>query len=269
MTSYHIAKSGKVAVCKAQSEASCPLQSKHFDSKDRAEFYAELPQETQLLRYFLDEPFASRRSRLDALSDREIARRLMLGTALNVASDYRGFEEQAEALTALREGGYVQGDVTWNHDVLDGEWKTRRIASHISPPGFSHRAEQLNSPKPRRSAPAADPQFAAVFQGDFPGRLDAAATKLSQMAQTSSMRGVVEERRLYNKAAAVRQVREEWGPRFAQVQSREELQQVLHELKAARNQVPEGWQNAGWDEGIDLVESYANEYLRSDIDLVA
>ena len=262
MTRYHIAKNGKPAVCKAASDETCPLGGQHFANKDAADYYVELvtPQQSEAqIAAVAPKPFNS----LDALTDAEVARRLVLTTESAVDSDWDGARRQQEILEKMKVAGYKSPDVTWNHDYLNGSWADRP-SSYITPSGYLERVRHLKSPTPRTNAPAADASFGPYFRENFADDLNGAVTELDKMAKAGSWGGVAPERRIKDKAAAVRQFRDQWGPRFAQVESREELQAVLSELQASRTRLDDSkWQESGWNQGIDLAKGYAEALLRT------
>jgi hypothetical protein len=126
-TSYHIAKSGRIARCKAEA-GKCPLGSKHFADKKVAQFYREQDwgklseQEAAVAKHFLKE-----------LPRQDLSDRLgLLDTHAQLLRN-RNRVGVKQAMQQLVAAGYDKDDQSWNHDLLLGELQRRIAIERVTP----------------------------------------------------------------------------------------------------------------------------------------
>ena len=121
MSQYHVTAAGKSAVCKAQ-PGNCPLGGKHFETKDKADFYIEVRSALGVAESAaVARPAGSVDLELAKLSPEELNKRLKALSKLEIAERF-GEEKDVDAAAAkLEEMGEDVNDPTWNQQNLQRE----------------------------------------------------------------------------------------------------------------------------------------------------
>jgi hypothetical protein len=178
-------------------------------------------------------------------------------------------EEQALELAQSRHPGATNLRVVRVDADVWGEVVASRLADKGSAGGWlvysgEQRTKQLGAISLEEvSAPETEiPGGVRLLQEELPERVLKAEGEMEKLKKTASSNGVAEERRVQNKLAAMTKFRKEWAPRFAVCTSVGEVQDVLREFDEARSkEIPDDWQHNGWNQGLDVMRGYVNDYV--------